>query len=108
MPVRVQRKRTKGWKMPYNTRYCGRGGYFGNPFTGDTAVNAYRRWLEGKMSVAEFERRNVRPFVHHFDRRNILRETAELRGKNLACWCKLSDPCHADVLLEIANRPVCT
>lgn len=26
----------------------------------------------------------------------------ELRGKNLACWCKAS-PCHADVLLEIAN-----
>jgi hypothetical protein len=33
----------------------------------------------------------------------------ELRGKNLACWCPLVDkdgnpvPCHADVLLEIAN-----
>ena len=30
-----------------------------------------------------------------------------LRGKNLACWCKIGDPCHADVLIEIANRPVC-
>ena len=28
----------------------------------------------------------------------------ELRGKNLACWCKLDAPCHADVLLELANR----
>lgn len=34
---------------------------------------------------------------------------AELRGKDLACWCPLTDehgnpvPCHADVLLEIAN-----
>lgn len=27
-----------------------------------------------------------------------------LRGKNLACWCSLDGPCHADVLLEIANR----
>ncbi|WP_425065571.1 DUF4326 domain-containing protein [Reyranella sp.] len=27
-----------------------------------------------------------------------------LRGKNLACWCKPGSPCHADVLLEIANR----
>lgn len=27
-----------------------------------------------------------------------------LRGKNLACWCALDQPCHADVLLEIANR----
>lgn len=31
----------------------------------------------------------------------------ELRGKNLACWCALDQPCHADVLLEIANRPIC-
>jgi hypothetical protein len=27
----------------------------------------------------------------------------ELRGKNLACWCKPGEPCHADVLLELAN-----
>jgi hypothetical protein len=30
--------------------------------------------------------------------------TAELRGKDLACFCPLDRPCHADVLLEIANR----
>ncbi len=30
-----------------------------------------------------------------------------LRGKNLACWCEAGEPCHADVLIEIANRPVC-
>ncbi|ETX26587.1 DUF4326 domain-containing protein [Roseivivax isoporae] len=30
----------------------------------------------------------------------------ELRGKDLACWCPLDQPCHADVLLEIANRPL--
>jgi hypothetical protein len=28
----------------------------------------------------------------------------DLRGKNLACWCPLDAPCHADVLLELANR----
>jgi len=28
----------------------------------------------------------------------------ELRGKNLACWCALDQPCHADVLLELANQ----
>lgn len=26
-----------------------------------------------------------------------------LRGMDLACWCKPGDPCHADVLLELAN-----
>jgi len=29
----------------------------------------------------------------------------ELRGRDLACWCKPTDPCHADYLLEIANAP---
>jgi hypothetical protein len=33
----------------------------------------------------------------------MLRSLGELRGKNLACWCPLDQPCHADVLLEIAN-----
>jgi len=28
----------------------------------------------------------------------------ELAGKDLACWCQLGQPCHADVLLELANR----
>lgn len=28
-----------------------------------------------------------------------------LRGHDLACWCPLDQPCHADVLLELANRP---
>ncbi len=29
----------------------------------------------------------------------------DLRGKDLACWCALDQPCHADVLLELANKP---
>lgn len=28
-----------------------------------------------------------------------------LAGKNLACWCRLDEPCHADVLLAVANLP---
>jgi len=30
----------------------------------------------------------------------------ELAGRDLACWCPLDQPCHADVLLEIANRRI--
>lgn len=33
-------------------------------------------------------------------------EVAQLRGHDLACWCKPGAPCHADVLLELANRPL--
>jgi hypothetical protein len=36
----------------------------------------------------------------------ILDRLHELRGCNLACWCPIGEPCHADVLLELANvRP---
>ncbi len=38
-----------------------------------------------------------------FHRNAILIRLPELRGKNLACWCKPGFPCHADVLLELAN-----
>jgi hypothetical protein len=31
-------------------------------------------------------------------------DVSELRGKNLMCWCELGTPCHADVLLEVANK----
>lgn len=36
---------------------------------------------------------------------HLLDDIDELRGKNLACWCKPGDPCHADILLRIANKP---
>ena len=29
---------------------------------------------------------------------------AELRGKNLACWCKAAQECHGDVLLRLAKE----
>lgn len=90
-PKRIQRKRTKGWKMPPNTVYVGRPSFFGNPFyptekyTAQSCVDRYRKWLlvESSMTLAAAKR--------------------ELKGKNLACWCKLSEPCHADILLELAN-----
>lgn len=33
---------------------------------------------------------------------------AELRGHDLVCWCPLDQPCHADILLELANREATT
>ncbi len=89
-PKRIQRKRTKGWKMPVGAVYVGRPTYWGNPHyvvNGDQSVcvNQYREHI-----LLEF------PEIAVNARR-------ELRGKDLACWCKLDQPCHADVLLEIAN-----
>lgn len=91
-PVRIQRQRTKGWKMPPNTVSVTRPGYYGNPFTTENsgAVHPVMRFA---CEVAP------------------LLDIAPLRGKNLACWCKLPGPyevdaCHAAVLLDLANRPL--
>jgi hypothetical protein len=34
----------------------------------------------------------------------VIEEIEELRGRNLACWCAPGSPCHAEILLEMANR----
>lgn len=90
-PVRIQRKRTKGWKMPINTVYVGRPTKYGNPYqVSCNATNEFR--------VAQIEKYQQSMSI-------MLKQDArkELKGKNLACWCKPGDPCHADVLLKIAN-----
>lgn len=58
------------------------------------------------MGEAEQRRNAVKTFREYLLRGRLvpLAEVyAELRGKNLACWCPLDQPCHADVLLEVAN-----
>ena len=92
-PRRIHRKRVKGWRMPPNTVYVGRGSKWGNPFrVGDPGVpDAY--WAASLYRSELFRAGAVA--------RSILLD--ELRGKNLCCWCPLDQPCHADVLLAIAN-----
>ena len=98
-PVRVQRKRTKGWRMPRNTVYVGRGSKYGNPYRivdGDraSALTCYRNELEWYLSGEGCGPENT------IRARKMI---AALRGKNLACWCGLDQECHADILLEKAN-----
>lgn len=103
-PQRIQRKRTKGWRMPENTVYVGRPGKWGNPFTvgaqgfvfEDGGAIFYRGAGARAVDVVKLYRQRIAPKL-----RNRARE--ELAGKNLACWCPLDQPCHADVLLEWAN-----
>ena len=111
MPERIQRQRTKGWRMPAGAVYVGRPSFWGNPFsianaieTGfakdDTSarvlcVEAHAHWLRGGNDwnwAGSDAARDAR-----------LANLSELRGKDLACWCPLDQPCHADVLLELAN-----
>lgn len=112
-PRRVQLSRRKGWRMPENTVRVARPGLFGNPFvvnprftpgsrsgaeyisvpTVEDAVECYRLMLEQPAEPGE------RAY-------EIRQRLPELRGKNLACFCRLDAPCHADVLLRLANAPL--
>lgn len=88
-PIRIQRKRTKGWRMPPNTVYVGRPTKYGNRFRIDP--NTSREMAVGlyELYMCGWEKREARD---------------ELKGKNLACWCPLDKPCHVDILLKIANE----
>ena len=117
-PARVQLSRSKGWKMPPNTVVVSRPSKWGNP-------NDWRSWREdwpykdtaGRafLFVGEVGRddwcrdRAVQAFREDLADGTITLPIADLRGKNLACWCKLPRPgepdvCHAAVLLELANK----
>ena len=80
--------------MPPNTVYVGRPTKWGNPFRvgldggRDLCVRLYIQKLDG----------NIWTFPTKKDIQS------ELSGKDLACWCPLNQPCHADILLKIANE----
>jgi hypothetical protein len=84
MPERIQLSRRRGWKMPPNTVKVTRPGKWGNPFT---IANSGR----------------VPPVLRFACEVAPILDVSPLRGKNLACWCRLDAECHADVLLELAN-----
>jgi hypothetical protein len=100
--IRVLLSRKRGAKLPANTIVVARPSRWGNPFvigaplrpgtdskplTRAEAVAAFRSWLaldpEGMQLAADAK--------------------VELRGKNVACWCRLDELCHGDVWLEVAN-----
>ena len=103
MPERIQLSRAKGWRKPPNTVAVARPGRWGNPFRGPDAADQFRRWLGGRMSAAEFVAHADSERWRFADDATIRAEAVQLRGKNLACWCRLDQPCHADALLEVAN-----
>ena len=87
---RIQLRRIKGWRMPANTVKVARPTKWGNPFrigvngNREEVLHKYRTWVMQKLA----------------EQPDFL---APLRGKNLACFCKMTEPCHADILLELAN-----
>ena len=147
MPKRIQRKRTKGWRMPEGTIYVGRGSAWGNPFAlkspsglarvpavdhpgepweyeGRISANGMRhdyfhpdgrvihcdvRWMTPAESVECYraliygDGRWPLDWRHNGNHYPHIKDVGLLAGHDLACWCPLDGPCHADVLLELAN-----
>lgn len=99
MPTRIQRKRVKGWTMPEDAIYVGRPTRYGNPFTvGEVNSDT------GQVVTIEKCLEYYRFYLQRKYQGSALKEfLAPLRGKDLACWCKEGSPCHADILLELAN-----
>lgn len=86
--------------MPPNTVYVGRPSKWGNPFTvgkDGTAEDCVRKYRSSAFPPGDDE------FHYVITEDNRAAAVRELRGKNLSCWCALDQPCHADVLLELAN-----
>lgn len=119
LPNRIQLSRAKGWKMPENTVKVARPGKWGNPFRvggyfivgdpGKAVHPAFRMaWCEAATPQPNFTKITDNEMAVEFFTRLMAsgyhKDLSALRGKNLACWCKLGTPCHADVLLELANK----
>jgi hypothetical protein len=98
MPERIQRKRTKGFKLPDNTVCVTRPGMWGNPYSTAGEFREVFRYCVMEDAVPEWTDRDKGERVM----RMVIR-LSELRGKNLACWCGKGADCHASVLLDFAN-----
>lgn len=117
MMKRVQRKRTKGWKMPDNCKYVGRPTAWGNPFklTPDGWIMCYSTnrkildpWILWSATggfcltdIVELYERWIKGELHKHSCLPTPPDIEELRGRDLACFCSLSSTCHVDILIKL-------
>ena len=100
---RIQRKRTKGWRMPEGAIYVGRPSRWGNRWRPDDDLGRGLLW--DAQTVVDLFRIDITTREDCWPETFSLADwLAPLLGHDLACWCALDQPCHADVLLELANR----
>jgi hypothetical protein len=94
--------------MPEGAVSVTRPGRWGNPFiVGKDGGPQYCVVLYGRMLTGLFAL-CCTPSLEEQQaaRRYVIDHVDDLRGKDLACWCRLDKPCHADVLLRLANAPL--
>lgn len=120
MSERIQLSRKKGWRKPVDAVVVSRPSKWGNPYslsrgeageatgTRQYLVNDFCHWLlhphdryerPGSFKAPKFE-----TCAQSREARDLLLASLDdLRGFDLACWCPLSQPCHADVLLRLVE-----
>lgn len=91
--------------MPAGAVYVGRGSKWGNPFVVGkdgpraTCIQLYVGLSAGYLCISKSPA--------HVDAQHrvmkALQRVQALEGQDLACWCRLDQLCHADVLLRLAN-----
>lgn len=89
-PKRIQRKRTKGWRMPPNTISVTRPGRYGNPY-----------------SLADYDMEDSLKFCREYFEGQLKDDPTffdSAKDKDVACFCKQGHRCHGDIVLELANR----
>ena len=106
---RIQRKRTKGFKLPANTVCVNRGTKFGNPFKIKLGMTRHMACLAfedcilnnamvyGWFNSLDESRKQLERFKWMAENIGLL------KGKHLACFCKPEDECHGDILLKLAR-----
>ncbi|MER8540302.1 DUF4326 domain-containing protein [Mesorhizobium sp. M1334] len=115
-PVRLRLSRSKGFDLQAHSRSfngldavnVARPSVFGNPFKVSARHDrAYAVQLFSQfMCCWTVMLPDPSPQEQDAARLSIFRRLDTLTGRNLACWCALDGkPCHADVLLNIANDP---
>lgn len=105
MPSRIRLGRAKGWRMPPGAVKVDRSTPWGNPFvvaldgTAGECVVLHSKLLRGFACLSCRAPLDIQK-AH---RQYVCDHIEDLRGRDLACWCRLDAPCHADTLLALAN-----
>jgi hypothetical protein len=88
-PLRIQRSRRRGWRKP----------------PGAVIVDRTSRW-GNKFKVADYGRQRALELYEQWLLRQpqLLAQLPTLRGRLLACYCQLDEPCHGDLLARWANE----
>lgn len=89
--------------MPPNTVKVDRTTKWGNPFrvqrdvTREYAVKLFEHMLAGYIAISDDPTMETQEAYRDM----VIKDGHELKGKNLACWCPIGAPCHADILLKL-------